>query len=47
LILGYVAGGNVHDPSIPVAVVGNFLVYFGITYLVTARWIKPRATGAH
>ena len=42
LILGLFAGGSVHDPNIPVAVLGNFLFYFGLTYLVAMRWKKPR-----
>ena len=39
-VLAIVTGKNVHDlPTWPV-VVGNFLFYFGVTYIASAVWEK-------
>lgn len=41
-ILGIVASNNVHEPSTWVATLGNFIFYFGVTYL--ASWLWERQT---
>ena len=35
-IAGVIANNNVHDPNQWVAILGNFLFYFALTYLVSA-----------
>ena len=38
MIAGLIAGANVHDPSIPVIIVTNSLLYGMIVYRVLAWW---------
>jgi hypothetical protein len=39
-VLGIVTSGNVHAFSSWVAALGNFVFYFGVTYLASVLWEK-------
>jgi hypothetical protein len=41
-IVGIVSSGNVHEFSGRAVAVGNFVFYFGFTYLVMVLWAKYR-----
>jgi len=42
MFLGFLLGHNVHIVNIWLMVMGNFIVYFGVAYLVLAKWEKRR-----
>lgn len=43
LFTAMVASGNVHGGNTALAVLGNFLFYFGVTYFILAIWEKRNA----
>jgi hypothetical protein len=43
LFAAMVASGNVHGGNIVLAVLGNFLFYFGATYFTLSIWEKRKA----
>src|ERR1700693_941380 len=47
LILGLLAGRNVHDPLIWVAVLGNFLFYFGLAHIVGTLRERRKGQSSH
>jgi hypothetical protein len=43
MFLGYLLSHNVHIVDVWLMVIGNFVVYFGLTYFVLAKREKQRA----